>query len=93
MTRNLDKRIELLFPIEQPEHRAKVLYALRAMFRDTTKSWWLEPDGVYRRRPAAPGEPAFRVQQALQDEAQRAAILARTGAGATFRPERRDPPR
>jgi polyphosphate kinase len=93
MTRNLDKRIELLFPIEQPEHRAKVLHALRAMFRDTTKSWWLEPDGVYRRRPAPPGEAAFRVQQALQDEAQRAAILARTGAGVTFRPERRDPPR
>ena len=34
MTRNFDKRIELLFPVERAEHKAKVLHALRAMFRD-----------------------------------------------------------
>jgi hypothetical protein len=38
MTRNLDKRVELMFPIEQSEHRARVLHALRWMFRDNVKS-------------------------------------------------------
>ena len=54
MSRNLDKRIELMFPIENAEHKAKVLHALRAMFRDTRKSRWLGADGVDRRRQPAP---------------------------------------
>jgi polyphosphate kinase len=86
MTRNLDKRIELMFPIEDSEHKAKVLHALRAMFRDTVKSQWLGPDGVYRRRPLGPNEPAFRVQQGLQEDARRAASLAGSSTGVAFRP-------
>jgi polyphosphate kinase len=90
MTRNLDKRVEVMFPIEEAEHKAKVLHALRAMFRDTVKSRWLGADGIYRRRPPGPGEPRFRVQDALQDDARRAAAIAGDGRGIVFRPERRD---
>jgi polyphosphate kinase len=90
MTRNLDKRIELMFPIEQPDHKARVLQALRAMFRDNVKSRWLGADGTYRRRQPPPGEPLFRVQQELYEDA-RHARLARRGVGVAFRPERRDP--
>ncbi len=86
MTRNLDKRIELMFPVEDTEHKARVLHALRAMFRDTVKSRWLGPDGVYRRRPPGPNEPAFRVQQGLQEDARRAASLAGNDTGVAFRP-------
>jgi polyphosphate kinase len=89
MSRNLDKRIELMFPVEDSDAKAKVLYALRAMFRDNTRSRWLGPDGVYRRRPPAPGEAVFRVQQHLQAEAARAAVLARERVGVVFRPEER----
>ena len=88
MTRNLDKRVELMFPVEHPELRAKVLYALRAMFRDTTKARWLRPDGSYERRGPEAGQPALRVQQHLQEEARRRALLARERAGAVFQPER-----
>jgi polyphosphate kinase len=87
MTRNLDKRIELMFPIERAEHKATVLYTLRAMFRDTAKGRWLGPDGVYRRGVPSAGEPSFRVQQDLQEQAQRAATLTRDSAGVSFRPE------
>ncbi len=87
MTRNLDKRVELMFPVEHPEHKARVIYTLRAMFRDTVKSRWLGADGVYRRRPLAKGEAPFRVQEHLQEEARRLASLARDRAGVTFRPE------
>jgi polyphosphate kinase len=89
MTRNLDKRIELMFPVENPQHKAKVLYTLRAMFRDTVKARRLGADGVYRRREPASGEPAFRVQHHLQEEAVRLASLAPERAGVVFRPEQR----
>ncbi len=87
MTRNLDKRIELMFPVEQAEHKARVLGVLRAMFRDTVKSRWLGPDGVYRRREA-PGEAPFRVQLAQYAEAKRGAARASGETGLTFRAER-----
>ncbi|MGH9408233.1 MAG: polyphosphate kinase 1, partial [Vicinamibacterales bacterium] len=87
MTRNLDKRIELMCPIEHPAHKAKVISALRSMFRDSVKSRRLDADGVYRRLQPTAAEPAVRVQQLLQDEAHRAARLAREAAGVSFRPE------
>jgi polyphosphate kinase len=92
MTRNLDKRVELMFPIEQIDQKARVIYTLRSMFRDTVKSRWLGSDGVYRRRPLAHGEAPFRVQEHLQEEARRLASLARDRAGIAFRPEERVKP-
>jgi polyphosphate kinase len=71
MTRNLDTRIELMYPVEAPEHKTRVVTALRAMFRDNVQAWELGPDGVYRRRHPATGEAPFRVQQHLQEEARR----------------------
>jgi len=88
MSRNLDRRVELMFPIEDAEHKSRVLTALRMMFSDTEKSHWLGADGVYHRRPHAPGEPPCRVQQSLQDEGHRLVSLARERAGVTLRPER-----
>ena len=92
MTRNLDKRAELMFPIEQPEHKVKVLDALRAMFRDTEKSRWLQADGTYCRRTAHADEPRFRVQEALHEQARRTAAMARERTGVTFRPKSPRPP-
>ncbi|MEQ1727374.1 MAG: polyphosphate kinase 1 [Vicinamibacterales bacterium] len=90
MTRNFDKRIELLFPVERPDHKARVLHVLRAMFRDNVKARQLASDGRYYRRSPGPGEPAYRVQQVLQDEARRAAQLARETAGITLVPKQGD---
>jgi len=89
MTRNLDKRLELMWPVEHAGHKARVIGALRAMFRDTAKAWILKPDGSYDRKQHPPGETPFRVQQALQDEARRTASLARDAAGIRFVPERK----
>jgi polyphosphate kinase len=63
MSRNLDRRVELMFPIDEAEHKARVMTALRMMFSDTEKSHWLGADGAYRRRPPSPGEPRCRVQR------------------------------
>jgi polyphosphate kinase len=89
MTRNLDRRVELLFPIPPGEHHQSVMYALRAMFRDNVKARVLLPDGTYVRRQPAAGEPPFRVQEHLRHEAQRRAALARERAGVTLIPESR----
>ena len=86
MTRNLDKRIELMFPVEQEDHRKTVLAALRAMFRDNVKARRLGPDGVYTRVTPAKGEAPYRAQYALQEDARRAEEIARDRAGQTFQP-------
>jgi polyphosphate kinase len=88
MTRNLDRRIELMFPIETPDHKTAVMAALRAMFRDNVKARVLQPDGRYVRRTPAGDEEPFRVQRFLQDEARRRVSLMRSRTGVTFRPER-----
>ena len=86
MTRNFDKRIELMFPVVRPEHKAKVLFALRAVFKDNCHAYQLAADGSYTRRTPAKGEPMFRVQHVLQDEAQRTSALAKDAAGISFTP-------
>ena len=86
MTRNLDRRVESMFPVEASQHRERVIHALRVMFRDTVKGRWLRSDGVYERRQVDPGDAPFRAQQHLQQEAQRTASLARGRAGVVFTP-------
>jgi polyphosphate kinase len=90
MTRNLDRRIELMFPLESADQKMKVLSALRAMFRDTVKARWLDEDGVYRRGLPIEGEPPLRVQSHLQHEARRLAALARDRTSVLFRPKHPD---
>ena len=92
MTRNLDRRIELMFPVESAENRARVVHALRMMFRDTVKGRWLRADGSYERRGPSDGEPPFRVQFHLLAEARRTAALARGRAGIVFQPTDAAPP-
>jgi len=86
MTRNLDHRVELMFPVEDPSHKATVIHVLRSMFRDTAKARRLHPDGTYT-RVAPHGEPRYRVQQVLQDDARRRVAQARDRAGVTFQAE------
>jgi polyphosphate kinase len=86
MPRNLDKRVELMFPVESPECRAAVLAALEAMFQDNVKARRLQPDGTYKRRKPAKGEEPFRAQAHLYREAQRALERARAKAGVTLEP-------
>ena len=87
MPRNLDKRIELMFPVREPEQRARVLHALRAMFRDTVKSRWLGADGVWTRRVAGEGEETFRVQAVLYEDARKTAGAGRDASGFVIAPE------
>jgi len=50
MPRNLDTRVELLTPIEDPELRADLDDTLERCLADDTFSWTLEADGIWKRR-------------------------------------------
>ncbi|MDO8837265.1 MAG: hypothetical protein Q7V01_16800, partial [Vicinamibacterales bacterium] len=72
MPRNLDRRIELMFPVDAPECRRRVLEVLDTLFRDNVKRRRLHPDGVWRIPPRPASEPPVVAQQALYDLARRA---------------------
>jgi polyphosphate kinase len=88
MPRNLDRRIELLFPVEAPEGRQKVLAALDAIFQDNVKGRRLQADGSYKRKRPAKGEDAYRSQLELHREAKRALERQRAGSVVTLEPIR-----
>ncbi|HVO33155.1 MAG TPA: polyphosphate kinase 1 [Elusimicrobiota bacterium] len=68
MPRNLDRRIEIMFPVEDPANRRRLMDMLDAYFRDNAKSWLLKPDGAYERSEAGKGK-RFRVQEWLSQRA------------------------
>lgn len=57
MKRNLESRVEILVPVEQPELRQQLRAILDAHDRDCRSAWDMQPDGSYlQRRPQGEGE-------------------------------------
>ncbi len=49
MLRNLERRVEILFPILNPELKSQVWHILDVQLNDTQKAQELKPDGSYER--------------------------------------------
>ena len=49
MERNLDRRVEVLFPLDEGEVRRKADEILAALLADTSNAWELQPDGAWER--------------------------------------------
>ena len=47
MPRNLDRRVEILFPVEKPQLQEKLRHILDCQLKDTEKASVLQPDGSY----------------------------------------------
>jgi polyphosphate kinase len=63
MTRNLDRRVELLFPIENPKLRKYMVESILTPYlKDNCLGRRLESDGTYTRIKPAPDDPPFHVQ-------------------------------
>jgi polyphosphate kinase len=54
MQRNLNARVEAVFPVDDPSLKRKLQQVLDVQWRDTVKGRELHADGVYRTRAAAP---------------------------------------
>ncbi len=64
MDRNLSRRVESIWPIEQPDLKVRLIEEILATtLSDNVKSRELQPDGSYRRVVPAPGEEPIRSQQ------------------------------
>jgi len=88
MDRNLDRRIEVVTPVEDPEARSRLDEAVDIMLMDDLHSWQLGPDGAWRRTEEITGRPgSIGTFELLRDQVMMAGQLAasphrpRSGAG------------
>ena len=79
MRRNLDRRVEILFPVESLALKKQIRDdVLEVYLRDTARAHRLMPDGRYERGRPAPGEAPFSAQDYFLG--QRAAAAETLGA-------------
>ncbi len=69
MHRNLDRRVETLVGVEDPESRARLLGLLDLAMGDNVGVWMLGPDGCWNRVVRDAGSPAVDLQRELMKRA------------------------
>jgi polyphosphate kinase len=73
MPRNLDDRVELVAPVEDPVLRDEVLDALERCLADDASAWGLRSDGAWERRRPAGSQPRSAQRELMRLHAARAA--------------------
>jgi polyphosphate kinase len=86
MGRNLERRVELMIPVEDSRARRRILRLLEAFFQDNTQASKILPDGSSERLKPAPGEKKFRAQEHFFKEARRTAKAREQERAMTFEP-------
>jgi polyphosphate kinase len=76
MPRNLDSRVEVVVPVEDPALRGEIDLILETSLSDNRSSFQLQRDGAWERRRPAPGEPERSAQEELMARALEAARVA-----------------
>ncbi len=71
MPRNLDRRIEAVTPIDDPDIKESLKHLLNIMLADNRQSWELRPDGSYVQRHAQEGESPLSAHNVLMEMALR----------------------
>ena len=75
MPRNMERRVELMFPVLQDDTKQLVLGILKSYFLDNTHAWQLDSGGSWSRVPGANAE-SFRAQTRFLSMAEKAASPA-----------------
>jgi polyphosphate kinase len=89
MPRNLDRRIELLVPVEDPPLKQRLMESLETYFEDNVKARHLLPDGSYSRPKLPRGtKRRRRSQELLYEDACRRLKVAQQMQPTTFEPHR-----
>jgi polyphosphate kinase len=86
MGRNLERRIELMVPIEEPTLKRRLIRTLDAYFQDNVQASKLLPDGSSRRIQPAAGQRPYRVQEHFFQQAKKAAKAREHERSMTFEP-------
>jgi len=68
MPRNLDRRVEIMFPVEDPALRDRLCHMLEVQLEDNVKAHILQPDGNYEKQDKR-GKQLFNSQDAFCLEA------------------------
>jgi len=89
MPRNLDRRVELVVPIVDADHRARLSRILDALFADTVKARDFKADGTLSRRDGR--RKPFRAQEQFWKEARDRATRTEDPDRSAFRPRTRAP--
>ncbi|WP_155818039.1 hypothetical protein [Anaerolinea thermophila] len=64
MPRNLNQRVEVLFPVEDPQMIRTIRdEILETYLKDNVKARIMQPDGSYKRLKPQPGEPIINAQE------------------------------
>ncbi len=87
MPRNLDSRVELLVPVENPPLRDRLIAVLETYFKDNVKARQLLPDGSYQ-VPVRGRRKIVRSQETLYKEARKAMRKAAQSRRTIFEPHR-----
>lgn len=88
MPRNLDRRVELLVPIEDNTLRARLISALKLTFQDNVKARRLLPRGRYEKPERGGTTKTVRTQQLFYEQARDVAKQAQQDRYQTFIPQR-----
>ena len=88
MPRNLDRRVELMVPVEDRACAEKLGGILATCQDDTAQAWRLLPSGAYERRKPDARHPPLRSQEAFQKRAEAAASAAVQQQAPVFEPQR-----
>jgi polyphosphate kinase len=87
MDRNLTRRVEVVFPIDQADLKARVIdEILKTTLADNQKARLLLPDGTYRRVEAKPDEELVRSQVRFLELAKKSAERALTAPASASQP-------
>ena len=86
MTRNLEKRVELMIPIEDAASKRRLIRILDAYFMDNVQASRLLPDGTSQRLTKERGKKSFRVQEQFYQQARKAAKAREHERSMTFEP-------
>ncbi|MCR5452730.1 MAG: RNA degradosome polyphosphate kinase [Lachnospiraceae bacterium] len=68
MPRNLDRRVEIVFPVEDPSIKEKIKHILEVSLSDNLKAYYMQPDGSYAREDRR-GKPSVGSQDTFMKEA------------------------
>ncbi len=69
MPRNLDKRVEIMFPVEDEELKKKVLHVLEIQLADNEKAHIMQPDGSYEKIDRRGRKEVINAQEIFCEEA------------------------